>query len=193
MEFFISLYRLMNIRHFGDDVHGGSVMKGAIYYLKIAIALAVAAIPEGLPAVITACLALGRFLPLRLIFGADVIVDLGMRRMAKKNAIIRNLRSVETLGCTSVICSDKTGTLTTNKMTISKMFTVAESSTGELAFSEYEVTGDSYAPTGRIYQNGSEVDCKKPELVELATICVMCNDASIYYDEVVLYHNVRLK
>lgn len=156
----------INIGHFNDPAHGGSWLKGAIYYFKIAVALAVAAIPEGLPAVITTCLALGT------------------RRMAKKNAIVRSLPSVETLGCTSVICSDKTGTLTTNQMTVTKMFILDSVESDRAKFSEFEISGSSYEPIGQVTKSGNRINCADYEaLTELATICAMCNDSSVDFNE----------
>ncbi|KAL3124098.1 hypothetical protein niasHT_004687 [Heterodera trifolii] len=158
----------INIGHFNDPAHGGSWLKGAIYYFKIAVALAVAAIPEGLPAVITTCLALGT------------------RRMAKKNAIVRSLPSVETLGCTSVICSDKTGTLTTNQMSVSKMFVVEHAHGDQITFGEFTISGSTYEPTGQIMYNGVQINCATDQhkaLTELATICSLCNDSSVDYNE----------
>jgi len=152
----------INIGHFNDPAHGGSWMKGAIYYFKIAVALAVAAIPEGLPAVITTCLALGT------------------RRMAKKNAIVRSLPSVETLGCTSVICSDKTGTLTTNMMSVCKMFVFKT----EKSIEEFEISGSTYEPNGDVFQNGKKISGSDyVGLEEMSTISVMCNDSAIDYNE----------
>ncbi|XP_030375750.1 calcium-transporting ATPase sarcoplasmic/endoplasmic reticulum type isoform X2 [Scaptodrosophila lebanonensis] len=156
----------INIGHFNDPAHGGSWIKGAIYYFKIAVALAVAAIPEGLPAVITTCLALGT------------------RRMAKKNAIVRSLPSVETLGCTSVICSDKTGTLTTNQMSVSRMFIFDKVEGNDSSFLEFELTGSTYEPIGELFLNGQRVKASDYDtLQELATICIMCNDSAIDYNE----------
>jgi len=154
----------INIGHFNDPVHDGSWIKGAVYYFKIAVALAVAAIPEGLPAVITTCLALGT------------------RRMAKKNAIVRSLPSVETLGCTSVICSDKTGTLTTNKMSVNKFFVVNEAS-GPDMFTQFDVTGSTFEPSGVVSVKGEPITLSDyPVLTEFATVCSLCNDSSIDFN-----------
>lgn len=157
---------LINIRHFSDQEHfGGNWLKGAIYYFKIAVALAVAAIPEGLAVVITTCLALGT------------------SRMAAQGAIVRKLRSVETLGCTSVICSDKTGTITTNQMSVRRVLTV-DASSGSL--SELHVTGSSYAPEGAVSKpDGTPLPANAlasdPVLDELAQICALCNDSRVVY------------
>jgi len=156
----------INIGHFNDPAHGGSWMKGAIYYFKIAVALAVAAIPEGLPAVITTCLALGT------------------RRMAKKNAIVRSLPSVETLGCTSVICSDKTGTLTTNQMSVCKMFIFSQVEANTIKTTQFDITGGTYAPEGELLLNQKPVKASDFQgLEEMCTIAAMCNDSSVDYNE----------
>uniref|UniRef100_A0A8C5BZ70 Calcium-transporting ATPase n=1 Tax=Gadus morhua TaxID=8049 RepID=A0A8C5BZ70_GADMO len=142
---------MINIGHFNDPVHGGSWIRGAVYYFKIAVALAVAAIPEGLPAVITTCLALGT------------------RRMAKKNAIVRSLPSVETLGCTSVICSDKTGTLTTNQMSYPTTI-----------YTSWCTSHNVFL----LFHDGKQVQCSQYDaLVELASICALCNDSSLDFNE----------
>uniref|UniRef100_A0A8C5FLP6 Calcium-transporting ATPase n=1 Tax=Gadus morhua TaxID=8049 RepID=A0A8C5FLP6_GADMO len=156
----------INIGHFNDPVHGGSWIRGAVYYFKIAVALAVAAIPEGLPAVITTCLALGT------------------RRMAKKNAIVRSLPSVETLGCTSVICSDKTGTLTTNQMCVTKMFIIKGVEGDHVNLDAFDISGSKYTPEGEVSQGGAKTNCSAHDgLVELSTICALCNDSSLDYNE----------
>ncbi|GAB7053892.1 MULTISPECIES: calcium-translocating P-type ATPase, SERCA-type [Paenibacillus] len=118
------------------------------------VSLAVAAIPEGLPAIVTIALALG------------------VQRMIQRKAIVRKLPSVETLGCASVICSDKTGTLTQNKMAVTHLWVGGH---------WLEVTGDGYDPRGDILRNGEQADIKKNQMLRrLLQISVLCNNASLH-------------
>ncbi len=129
------------------------------YYFKIAVALAVAAIPEGLPAVITTCLALGT------------------RKMAHKNAIVRKLPSVETLGCTSVICSDKTGTLTTNQMSVVKLVAVRT----DRSLDTYAVEGTTYNPReGGVMGAPKKLDAN---LIAIGKISALCSGTRIEYKD----------
>ncbi|RYO89051.1 hypothetical protein DL764_008629 [Monosporascus ibericus] len=154
---------LINVPHFADPSHGNWT-KGAIYYLKIAVSLGVAAIPEGLAVVITTCLALGT------------------RKMAAKNAVVRSLPSVETLGSCSVICSDKTGTLTTNQMSVSKVVHIDESGTGLEAV---DVEGTTFAPQGDVTRNGEvvrDLTQTSSTIGQMNEVAALCNDARLAYD-----------
>ncbi|WP_312200997.1 cation-translocating P-type ATPase, partial [Anaerospora hongkongensis] len=121
--------------------------------LMTAISLAVAAIPEGLPTVVT------------------IVLALGMQRMAKKNSIMKKLHAVETLGSISVICSDKTGTLTQNQMTVVKAFTLEKM---------VDVSGEGYDPQGAFLQDGKTVDlATEQDLALLLKGAALCNDAQL--------------
>lgn len=125
-----------------------------IYNMFLAgISLAVAAIPEGLPAIVT------------------VALSLGVQRMIRKKAIVRELSAVETLGCASVICSDKTGTMTENQMTVKEIFLNGQFLT---------VTGDGYQAKGDILLNHKKVDQSHPQLYSMLLNGLLCNNASLH-------------
>ena len=117
----------------------------------VAVSLAVAAIPEGLTAVVT------------------IVLSIGMNRMVERKAIVKNLVSVETLGSTTAICSDKTGTLTQNEMTITKVFT---------DFKEFDVEGSGYTPEGDIKLDGETIEDHE-QIKLLMTIASFSNDANL--------------
>ena len=135
----------------------GKWVKGMdfVELFQAVVGIAVSLIPEGLPALITITLAIG------------------VQRMAQRNAIIRRLPAVETLGSVSRICSDKTGTLTLMEMMVVSAVT---------AESAYQITGDGYAPEGEVRKDGKRAG-KDPILALMGRVSVLCNDAELFQQE----------
>jgi Ca2+-transporting ATPase len=155
----IFIYGIIRDTHVGTIAKEGfstyflNEKKDIINLFMIAVSLAIAAIPEGLPAVVTICLAIG------------------MQKMARRHALIRKLPAVETLGCATVICSDKTGTLTQNEMTIVQLWANDK---------RINVTGEGYSPSGEFLFNGDIFQPHgDPAVSFLLMGGLLCNDAGL--------------
>ena len=151
------LYFVLGMAALAFAVSASRPQYSLVETFKSAVALAVSAVPEGLPAIVTITLAIG------------------VSRMAKRHAIVRKLPAVETLGSTTVICSDKTGTLTKNQMT------VQEIQSGGV---HYAVSGIGYDLTGEISEHGQPVDLSmSPTLQECLLAGLLCNDSHLQEEE----------
>ncbi|MHA1365655.1 MAG: cation-translocating P-type ATPase, partial [Candidatus Heimdallarchaeota archaeon] len=145
------VFATVMIKHYAEFGN----MEGWVEALETALALAVSAVPEGLPAAITLTYAIG------------------VRLMARRNAIISRLPAVETLGIVDVICSDKTGTLTKNEMTVTEIQTLNH---------KFKVSGAGYIPEGEFFENEAKVDpLKDIELNKILRTSLLCNNAKINF------------